>query len=308
MAQALTSGDAIADRRHAYGEACLKDGDVTAAIDLFSQSVEAAPNWAAGWFSLGDAHEKAGENRNAIRAFQTALALDEDDLLGSGVRLARLGAGGEMSGSYIAALFDDYADRFDTHLVDKLAYRGPEIIVAAIEKACAGSGREHHFDLALDIGCGTGLMAKAIWKSVDSMHGIDISPRMIEKARASGAYHHDHLHVGDATAFLKEAQAASFDLLMAADVLVYMGDLKPLFKVAAQALAQQGLFAFTVQSQAGDGFSLGEDLRYHHSESYLRDIASDANIDVVHLSPCITRRDAGRDVPGLVAVLMKRNG
>ncbi|MGL5136279.1 MAG: tetratricopeptide repeat protein, partial [Beijerinckiaceae bacterium] len=188
-----TSGDPIADRRHAYGEACLKARDFKAAADVFGQAVEAAPNWAAGWYSLGNAHEKAGETKHAIRAFQTACALDEADILGAGVRLARLGADGDMTVGYIAALFDDYAADFDRHLVQKLAYRGPELIREAISGVCEATSRICHFDLALDIGCGTGLMGKAIWQHVDVLEGVDASALMIEKAKRAGCYHEERL-------------------------------------------------------------------------------------------------------------------
>jgi predicted TPR repeat methyltransferase len=300
-----TSGDPVADRRHAWGEASLREGDASAAAELFAQAVEAAPGWAAGWFSLGDAHERAGDGAAAIPAFRRARALDAADQLGAGVRLARLGAGGTMSSAYVASLFDEYAERFDAHLVAALAYRGPEIVAEAIAGVCRAAGRALRFRQALDIGCGTGLMAREMAPHVGAMTGVDLSPRMIAKAAATGLYADGGLVVGDALAHMERQPAASHDLLMAADVLVYVADLGPLFAGAARLMARDALFAFTVQTHAGDGVVLGDDLRHHHGEAHVRVRAAACGLAVAHLSPCVTRKDAGRNVPGLVVVLMR---
>jgi predicted TPR repeat methyltransferase len=303
-----SSGDLMADRRLAMAEAYLAEGDATAATDLLRQAMEIAPAWTAGWFRLGEMEETSANAPAAIEAFGRALALDPDDALGAGIRLARLGArpaDTAMSPRFVAALFDQYADRFDDHLVNALGYSGPAIIADAIRQACAAAGRPFHFDAALDVGCGTGLMARAIRRHVDAMHGVDLSEAMIRKAAASGCYHADHLHVAEATAHLAACLPGSFDLIVAADVLVYMSDLSQIVRLAAEALEPMGLFAFTFQVKSGGGVALGEDLRYHHGEVHLRECAEKAGLARVHAEPCITRHDGGRPVAGMVMVLMK---
>jgi predicted TPR repeat methyltransferase len=301
-----SSGDLNADRRYGYALSLMEEGDFAAAADLLRQTMDLVQYWVPGWFALGEAEEKNGNIPGSITAFAKALALDQTDNLGAGVRLARLGAvpaSGAMTESFVASLFDQYAGHFDDHLVKALDYRGPDIIVAAIAECCINLGREFHFDCALDIGCGTGLMAKAIWRHVDSMSGIDISPLMVQKALASGMYHPDHLHVGDIVEYLRGLSGPRFDLLMAADVLVYLGELRPLFDAAFGAMSPDGIFAFTVQSCDGAAFRIGDDLRYHHSESYVREIAARAGLRIRTIAPCMTRLDAGKPVPGLVAVM-----
>ncbi len=302
-----SSGDFAADRRLAMADAYLADGDAAAAVDLARQALELAPHWAAGWFRLGEMLEGAGDPA-AADAFAAALGLDPEDALGAGVRLARLGRAAPeaaMSPRFVAALFDQYADRFDDHLVNALAYRGPAIMAEVLARCCAKLEREFRFDAALDLGCGTGLMARAIADHVDAMHGIDLSPRMVKKAMATGLYRRDDLHVGDAVAFLESVDPGSFGLLLAADVLVYMSDLNRLMRLAAQALEPDGLFAFTFQLKEGDGFMLGEDHRYHHGEAYVTACAGAARLRVAHAERCVTRLDAGRPVDGMVMVLAK---
>jgi predicted TPR repeat methyltransferase len=305
-----SSGNLQADRRYAHARGYLKDGDHLAAADLFGQALELAPGWAPALMGLGEALEASGQTQAAIIAYRQARVAEPSDELGAGLRLARLGvaeADSAMTQEYVAALFDEYAPRFDAHLTEVLEYRGPDIIVAALEEACKDAGREFHFDSALDIGCGTGLMAKALWRRVDAMHGIDLSPRMVEKALASGFYHESHLHVGDAVAFLESERGAQFDLLMAADVLVYLGDLARFFAAARRAMTLDALLVFTVQSKDGDGFEIGADLRYHHSEPYLRAATAAADLRLSSLRPCVTRTDAGKPVTGLVVVAERRD-
>jgi predicted TPR repeat methyltransferase len=301
-----SSGDLKADRRFGYALRLMEEGDAGAAADLLRQTLDVVPNWVPAWFTLGDAEEKNGNADAAVQAFERALALAPDDALGAGARLARLGKGpasGAMTGNFVASLFDQYAGRFDKHLVQALDYRGPEIIVAALTECCSTIGRDFHFESALDIGCGTGLMAKAMAQNVDWMAGIDLSPLMVQKAVASGMYDGDDLHIGDVVAYLHGLGGRQFALLMAADVLVYIGDLAPLFESAFGAMSPDGLFAFTVQSCDGDSYRLGEDLRYHHSESYLRSVAGRAGLRIRSLAACVTRLDAGKPVPGFVAVM-----
>ena len=295
-----SSGDLSADRRYLWGEASMAQGDFVAAADLFAQAVELAPGWASGWFALGEARARAGSAEAAGEAFRRCLALEPEDILGAGLRLARIaGAAVAMPAAYVAGLFDDYADRFDAHLTGALGYRGPEVILAALDRLAPG----RRYAAALDLGCGTGLMAAALAGRAGAVDGVDLSAAMVREAAARGIYR--RLAVADVVAFLADAPDTAYDLALAADVLVYLGDLDPLFAGLTRALTPGGLFAFTVQGLDEPGFGLGDDLRYAHSESYLRQAAERAGLAVRCLEAASTRRDAGRDVPGYVAVLRR---
>jgi predicted TPR repeat methyltransferase len=308
MATFRSSGDLTADRRYEYARAALEDCDGVAAADLFRQTLELVPGWPPAHFGLGEALALEGDSKGAAAAFARTLELAPEDALGASLRLARLGfhqAGDAMRPGFVAALFDEYADAFDGHLLEALGYRGPAIIMDALGTVCDRFQRSLQFASAIDLGCGTGLMARALAAYVGELDGVDLSPRMVAKAKATGLYR--NVHVGDATEMLRSS-SDRYSLIVAADVLVYIGDLAPLFAAAASALTAEGLFGFTVQKHEGEGFILGGDLRHHHSARYLRAAAGSNGFSILQLAECITRKDAGEDVPGLVAVLGRGNG
>jgi predicted TPR repeat methyltransferase len=301
-----SSGDLLADRRYEWGAGALKERDFHGAADLFRQAIELAPLWAPAHLSLGDALAGLGDRAGAQAAWGEAARLDPSGVLGAELKIAALGAAAAPATApreYVRALFDEYAPRFDAHLRGALGYRGPELLLAAIERACEATGREYWFDRCLDLGCGTGLMAAELWKRVDSMNGCDLSPVMIEGAQLSGKY--SHLHVADVVDYLAGNGDDSSDLVVAADVFVYIGALEPVFAQSARVVQPQGLFAFTVQRGEGADWAVGADLRYAHSRAYIERLAAAHGFAVVVLDDASTRKDAGRDVPGLVAVLAR---
>lgn len=301
-----SSGDLIADRRYDYASAAFEDRDFEAAADLARQVLELAPGFAAAHALLGRASAELGLRDEAVGALHKALEIEPEDALGVRLDLAKLGAlaaDKAISDGYVRALFDDYAPKFDVHLTKSLGYRGPELIADALRRACAKQGRDFRFGLALDLGCGTGLMAQALEGLCASIEGVDLSPRMLEKAERTKLY--AALHEAELVGFLKTRQSSEADLAVAADVFVYMAGLDAAFHEAHRVLKQEGLFAFTVQAHEGEGFVLGDDARYAHSEAYLRSLAAAVGFTVIVFDKVSTREDRGKPVPGLLVVLQR---
>jgi predicted TPR repeat methyltransferase len=295
----LASGDLIAERRFAYARAAADEGDFHAAAEVLEQALERAPGWAAAWFALGEARERLGDVDAAAEAFRATLRSDPADAHGAMARLALIGrakAPRALPQAHVRRLFDDYAPRFEAHLTGTLGYRAPALIAEALDVAAPG----RRFASALDIGCGTGLMGPALRARVDRLTGVDLSAGMIAKAREHGLY--DALIVGDATALMMREAPAAFDLVVGADALVYIGDLGPLFAAVAGALAAQGLLAFSIETGEGDGFALGASMRFAHSRPYLEATTRDAGLSPLLMRPASTRREGGRDAPGLICV------
>jgi predicted TPR repeat methyltransferase len=310
MATQHSSGDLLADRRYRYAEACLADGDHAGAADLAEQALEIAPRYAPAWLVLGRAREGLAVGGDdpalraaATRAYACALDIDPDDTLGVRAHLVRLGEGGglpALSPAYVRALFDGYAPRFERHLVDGLGYVGPQLVHDALPPD------PERFDVALDLGCGTGLMGAAIRDRVGHLTGVDLSPGMLAVARTKmqrGLPLYDRLAEGDLAAFLAAEPSDSADLCLAADVLIYVADLAPVLKQVARVLRPGGLAAFTVQSHDGDGGLLGADGRYAHADAHVTAAASGAGLEVLRLHEADVRREGGRPVPGRVVVL-----
>jgi predicted TPR repeat methyltransferase len=299
-----SSGDFLADRRLALAQEFLARDDLAAAHDLLTQAIEVAPNFLAAWFALGQLHEKVGKPEAAIAAFQQACALDPEDRLGAGLHLVRLGAlpPGDMPAGYVRTLFDQYAPRFETALTRDLGYRGPQILLSAIDAACAAERRPEQFADMLDLGCGTGLAGVAFRPRVARVAGVDLSDRMVAAARAKGIY--DRLEAGDLLPFLQgEARdERRYDLIVAADVFAYLAWLPGVVAAAARVLAPGGFLTFTTETHAGDDVILGDTLRYQHGAAHVRTAVASAGLTLVSIADEWARKETGVAVPGLVVV------
>ena len=299
----LSSGDVIADRRADYAKMLAESGEPAGAAELMEQALELVPGWAAGWFSLAGYREKAGDAAGAAEALQRVLSLDAGDLFGAGLKLAVLGAAAvpdRPPSRYVERLFDDYADRFDTALVEKLDYSVPQKLGALIATTA------RHFRHAVDLGCGTGLLGPEVRGRVDRLEGFDLSGNMLAKAREKGVY--DHL--GQADLSLDAERSGLFgeglaknraDLVTAADVLMYLGDLEATFALVAALAAPGAIFAFSVEDAGeGDGFVLRSSLRYAHTEAYLRTLSARHGFSVERVERCVIRMDGGKPVHGIL--------
>jgi predicted TPR repeat methyltransferase len=130
-----------------------------------------------------------------------------------------------MPPAYVRALFDQYAPKFEAALIDGLDYRGPSLLFKAVLAARHAARKPAFFKRAIDLGCGTGLVASAFASEVDHFVGLDLSPRMIEKARSGGLY--AELEVADMLEGLRSRPHSSADIILAADAMVYVADLGP---------------------------------------------------------------------------------
>jgi predicted TPR repeat methyltransferase len=301
----LSSGDLMADRRFDFARDLQIKGDLVAAADLLLQATELAPGFASAWFTLGEIRERLGEREAAIDAFRKAQMSDVEDRHGATLWLMLLGAEplSDMPPAYVRALFDQYAPRFEASLVGDLGYRGPALLFKAVLAVRAAIRKPAFFKRAIDLGCGTGLAANAFAREVDHFTGIDLSPRMIERARATGSY--AELEVADMVQGLVNRPDASADLILAADAMVYVADLAPVLSEAKRVLVSGGLLAFTIETHGGDGVLLGKGLRYAHGSLYVRAAIDAAGLKLSHFDDLSARNEDYTPVPGLVVVAEK---
>ena len=301
----FSSGNMMADRRYEFARDLKLKGDLAAAADLLSQAIDLAPNFTSAWFTLGELREELGEFEAAAAAFIGARTSDADDRHGASLRLMRLGATplAGMPPGYVQALFDQYAPRFESALVDDLGYRGPALLFRAVLSVRVAVRKPAFFRRGIDLGCGTGLAALAFARDVDHFCGVDLSPRMIELARATGLY--AELDVADMLQGLRNRPDASADLVLAADAMIYVDNLLPLLTEAARMLRPGGLLAFTTETHEGEGVILGEGLRYAHAASYVRATVVAADLELSLLEELSARNEHDVPVPGLVVVATK---
>ena len=302
-------------------KALLAAGDLPGALAEAREAVSLHPNLAPVVTMLGEALLAAEHLPTAIAELQRALRLDPDDMraryllaqawLAAGEADKALEAGSDdavlaaraaaiktaqrSDPGYVRHLFDQFSADYDLRMRQHLHYAAPEILLGLAVMVMPG--REN---LAiLDLGCGTGLAGEVFKPLAARLDGIDLSPAMIDKAKALGLY--DHLAVADLETALA-APGPSYDVVLAAETLVYLGDLAPVFRTAAQRLAPDGFFLFTVEKAAG-GFELGPKRRWRHSESYLRETARRAGLSVAGLLEAAPRRENNQPVEGFAVAL-----
>lgn len=279
-------------------------GHEDGAASAFDRATAIAPDQIKPWFCLAESCRAIGQTDRAAQAYRHCLTLDPDDSHGAGLGLALTGSADtpqRAPQAYVRQLFDEYADRFDSALVGALDYRGPALLADALNR-CLDGRREL---AVLDAGCGTGLAAPVLRPLAATLDGLDLSPAMVAKARDRGIY--DSLHEAELEQFLSRRRV-EYDLIAAADVMVYLGDLTPVLTAARGALRDDGILAFTVEKAENcDSYMLGAKHRYAHAADYIRRQADFAGFTVALLEDAVTRKDGGVDVPGMVAVLRKQS-
>jgi predicted TPR repeat methyltransferase len=226
------------------------------------------------------------------RAFQTMLRF----------RMAAEGYGrgpARAPSPYVSALFDRCAEDFNHHLRKDLRYRGPELVCGALQQAIGRRKRPLHI---LDAGCGTGLAAPLLRPLARVLDGVDLSAQMLERARRTSLY--DHLTREDLGQFLA-GHPGRYHAVVAVDVLVYFGNLAPVFTRARAALRRHGIFVFSVEAAPTGTYVLGPTRRYLHSEAYLRKAATAASFQVMTVRSETLRRESKKPVAGWIVVLRR---
>lgn len=264
------------------------------ALQALDRALAIAPDIGIAWSLRGDLLKEQGRTDDAAAAYRKALDLGfEPDV--HRYYLAGLQRG-EMPGApppgYVRQLFDGYAGGFDEHLVQVLGYRAPQLLVQGLDGA--------RFEAALDMGCGTGLAAPVLRPIAKRLDGIDLSANMVRRARELGLY--DEVAEADLVQWLS-GSGRRYDLLVAADVFIYVGTLERVFEAAARAMHPGGTFCLSVEAADEQDVELRSTLRYAHSERYIRMLAGQAGFDVRACARHPLRIDQGRPLEGLFAWL-----
>jgi len=172
---------------------------------------------------------------------------------------------------YVVELFDHYAQKYDNHLVEKLEFKVPMLL---LESLTGIAGKDAMFEQSLDLGCGTGLSGVTFRKNCRNLDGIDLSSKMLAKAREKRIY--DDLQTGDIVELLNKS-GKKYDLFIASDVLIYIGDLNPVFEAIRDNAKEGAYFVFSTESAQESDYVLRPTGRYAHSYAYIQNIAQRHN-------------------------------
>ena len=298
--------------------------------------------------SAGIRHKVRGEGKEASRFFKGALDIEPEDGHAI-VQLASLGdkdaaSVSTLSESYVAGLFDGYSGHFENVMIKDLSYRGHAIVAEAISRQLNVSGvTDMGNAYVLDIGCGTGLLGTLLRELLEThaqendstcksgeaasfgvlMHGVDLSHRMVDASKRrklkgshyqSDKYVYNTVKVMEGTQFLKSVDSGVANIIVASDVLIYMGALEEFFQECFRVLKLGGIVSFTVEAPKvsktrggnGDrGILLNKNGRFSHSRYYLEDAAEKVGLEFLEWKPEFLRKQGSEDVEGAVVTLQR---
>jgi len=296
LTQEPDNAEALGHRATALAEL----GQQQQALACVERALTLAPALGPAWTLRGSLLKDLGRPAEAAAAYQQAIAH------GSDLELNRYYLAGLTGGDapqapprqYVESLFDGYADGFEEHLVEVLNYRAPQLLVDGLQ------GMQRQFGCALDLGCGTGLCGLLLRPLVKRLDGVDLSGNMVERAQARGVY--DALAQADVAQYLASAER-SYDLVVAADVFIYVGALEPVFAGVARVMPAGGVFCFSVEAcEEGPDLALRPSLRYAHSRGYIQKLAEQYGFEIGATAEHSIREDQGKPIPGLFAWLVRR--
>lgn len=278
----------IQEQRHGYEGA---EASYRACIEL-------DPRHKAALTNLGQLQFRLGRMEEARQTFRHLLASHPDNPVARHMVAATTGEGVEdrAADDYVRQIFDGFAGVFDEKLA-ALDYRAPSLIAELVGDRL---GEPRGALAVADLGCGTGLCGPFLRPYARTLIGVDLSPRMLDKARERELY--DDLLPCELTSFLEE-EPARFDLLVAADTLVYFGALGPVLGAAARSLKKGGRFVFTLESWSGEdaeGFVLTPSGRYAHTVDDVVRVLADAGFADRRIAHVHLRVERGVPVAGLL--------
>jgi predicted TPR repeat methyltransferase len=284
----------VADAALALGETLERGESLPLAIAEFQRALRLDANLDAARVALGRAWLAAGEPERALEVLD---GLCGSESAGLRERAGRMRAQNRSDAGYVRHLFDQFSADYDLRMRTTLAYAVPEILVS-LARLVLAKARDLEI---LDLGCGTGLAGEAFRDRSKRLCGVDLSPKMMAGARNKGIY--DALICGDIESV---REGSLFDLAIAADTLVYLGDFSAVLDNVCAQLKPEGFFLFTVERSDEPEYALGPKRRWRHSEAYLRRAAADHGFELAGLLSCTPRIEAGEAVAGLACALQKR--
>ena len=266
----------------------------------FRRAIELKPDAPHVFNNLAELLLKQGHVDEAMDLFRKKLSLQPDDAYTQQVIAMYTGGQTERApDQFVAQTFDFYADSFDAHLQGKLGYKAPEQLVAMVAKHLPQPAEKLR---VLDLGCGTGLVGLAVAPMARELVGVDLSPKMLEKAREKAVY--QRLECADLLTMMRAEPESAYDLLIAADVFIYLGKLDEVMVQCKRLLTPGGQLAFTTEvlGEPGQDYRLNSTGRYTHASGYLERLAKDHGFTPIESLTTSIRTEASQPVPSHLLV------
>lgn len=301
-AQAMETRAAVARAGTTKGREAaqmVSRGQLGLAEQTYREAIRLHPEDAVSHSGLGCLLLRLGRTEEALLSLQRALALAPDDPVSQHFLAAARGeTPNHADCDYVRNVFDAYADQFDEHLLEQLDYRVPEGLAHLLGVHCPERLGE-----VLDLGCGTGLVGECLAAQSGAIDGVDLSTEMLLKARGKGVYR--DLHQADIGEFVAQADR-KWDTVLAADVFIYFGDVKALFRHLHDCMEAGGWLAFSVESSDRTGLSLNPASgRYQHGRNYLEQALDAADFQSFEFKDTTIRRELGQPIAGWLVIAQR---
>ena len=286
---------------------CLRAQDeYQEAADFYLKALELAPNKTEAYWELGYSLELAGDKEGGQKAYEQCLGHHPDHSVARHLLDSLMGNNPETAPQdYIQELFDDYAESFDDNLVNELEYVVPSLLNTRLKNI----GLKKPIASVLDLGGGTGLVAVEIKDHIKPkagiIHGVDLSSGMIDVANQNNRY--TDTFVSDIAEFLQNHKIGlpHYELIIAGDVFVYIGNLEHILAGVCKRLNENGLFLFTIEQSQDENYKLQSTGRYAHSKSYVKELAKKFNFDILGIEKIVPRKDGNLEIQGYLVSLQK---
>ncbi|MBI9083605.1 MAG: tetratricopeptide repeat protein [Desulfobacterales bacterium] len=298
--KAIDLEDDNPDYLYNLGNAYYRQSRLEEAVGIFQRAAQLAPANAAIFFNLGNAYHRMGMMQRAADCFLKASELDSTNEEAAHMLAAMTGRTTTSAPkAWVRRLFDQYSDRFEQHLTEDLGYAAPEQLADALKSV---TGPSPVFSHALDLGCGTGLSGLPFRAMTRRLTGIDLSENMVAAARKKQVY--DDLRVDGIIEFLS-ATTKRYDLVIATDVLIYLGAADALFGLIGRQTSKDAAMVLSIEATTDADYVLRSTGRYAHSDSYIHRLARGNGFAVRSCLPARIRKEAGHWIMGSLFVLKK---
>ena len=279
------------------------------------EQLEPESAWRA--FLHGRAALAQNDPAGAAGNFRRCLELDPTDSCGAVAQLVLLGEAATPERAplaWVRGLYEGQARLWNESMkIPGRGYLGPELLAQALAQALAHTGDGvlggraglTMFDAVLDAGCGSGLCGPLLRPLARRLDGMDFSPAMLKLAKASGMY--DRLDEAEVVEHLAGCRA-EYDLILAAAVFIYLGELGPVLAAASAALKPGGFLAFTLFPQDGASYDLTATAYYRHGRDHVRSRVAQAGFEVCASLEGVHEYCDDQPVQGLALVLRKPGG
>ncbi|KTD20589.1 methyltransferase [Legionella lansingensis] len=281
------------------GVAQMALGHLSEAITHFEDILLQIPEHFASLNNLAAIYIRLEDKERARKLLERAVATNPADKVSQHMlhALSHDELNPKTCPEYAANLFNNYALYYDQHMKEQLVYALPQLIGRTLHHLTIT-----HVENALDLGCGTGLCGVILREIATTLTGVDISAKMLAQAKQKEIY--DRLIESELVNFLKQ-EKQNYDLILAADVLPYFGELDSVLAAITERLSHQGYFIFSVEISEDKPWQLQATARFSHQPAYIKALADKHSLKIIHEEKVIARHQNQAPLAEILFVLQK---